>query len=137
MINECNIKLSICLTRNQLVAGRAGKNFKKSSFIFRFGKLSKFFLIEYIYGYVDIYNFLKKNIFKKDYIIVDLIEFHRNHKIILNNILNKLEVDFSNNFLKSTFYGIPWFGNAADKKIKGLMLIKKIVLMVYRKMKFI
>ena len=55
-----------------------------------------------------------------------MIEFHRNHKIILNNILNKLEVDFSNNFLKSTFYGIPWFGNAADKKkLRGFDINKK------------
>ena len=127
MINECNIKLSICLTRNPISSWSSWKKILKNRHLFfRFGKLSKFFLIEYIYGYVDIYNFLKKNIFKKDYIIVDLIEFHRNHKIILNNILNKLEVDFSNNFLKSTFYGIPWFGNAADKKkLKGFDINKK------------
>ena len=127
LINECNIKLSICLTRNPISSWSSWKKILKNRHLFfRFGKLSKFFLIEYIYGYVDIYNFLKKNIFKKDYIIVDLIEFHRNHKIILNNILNKLEVDFSNNFLKSTFYGIPWFGNAADKKkLKGFDINKK------------
>ena len=61
-----------------------------------------------------------KKIKKDQIVIMDLIDFHKLNKKAMDFFCKKLDIDFDETLLRSTFNGLIWCGNAANrKKITG------------------
>ncbi len=59
----------------------------------------------------------QKKVKKDQFIVLDLIEFHRLNKKAMEFFCKKLDIDFDETLLQSTFNGLIWSGNAASRKI--------------------
>ena len=103
----------------------------KKIMIQRSNEFTVFETFKYIYHikktYQSLLLFIKNNIKKDNFLLIDLNRFHIKQKNALLIICELLIINFDDCLLKSTFFNIPWEGNSSDNKIMSTFDKKKAI----------